>query len=382
MMDFYSLMAFVLVVFLAFANGANDVSKGIATLVGSGVTSYRKAILWGTAWTMVGGCLAVTFSLAIVQTFSDGILAGVVSNSPRLPLSVIIGATVWVLLASRFGLPVSTTHAIIGAVCGATFFASGVEGVQWDTLLHKVVYPLLLSPVLALALTFLSLPIYQRLLSGWPGYCVCVRPVKVVLAAPQGGKLFRILPSEPEVQTFSGSVEQCQGESGVVFTVTLNSFHWFTSGLVSLARGLNDAPKIVALMVALGLLGWTGLSQMTTTWGFVLVALGMGAGSWAAGLRVTEVLAERVVRMDALHGFTANITTAILVIFSTKLGFPVSTTHVSTGAILGTGLHQGSGHVRWNVVGEILLAWIVTIPGTGLLAAGTYWFLTHVSSDL
>ncbi len=110
--------------------------------------------------------------------------------------------------------------------------------------------------------------------------------------------------------------------------------------------------------------------------GYIGVALGMGLGSWLAGSKVTQVLAERVTRMDHLEDFSANLTTAILVTIAARFGLPVSTTHVSSCAIMGVGLRQGSDRINWKVVGEILLVWIVTLPVSGLLAAGCYFLFT------
>jgi len=368
------LIGIFLVALLAFANGSNDVSKGIATLVGSGVTDYRKAILWGTFWTVVGGLIGVAFSLAIVRTFTNGILSSEVNYSVSLPLAIITGAIGWILLASRLGLPVSTTHSIAGAICGAALMSVGVQGIQWDSLIHKVVLPLLLSPLLALLLTFLIFPLIRVGLSGWKGHCLCVLPAQRAQVVQQQGKALRVLPAEPGIMAFTGSVEQCEGQKALSLTVNLDSFHWLTSGLVSLARGLNDAPKMVALLMTVGLLNGTHSSHLLGQ-GFVAVAIGMGLGGWFAGRRVTKVLAERVTRMDHLQGFSANLTTAILVIMAAKFGLPVSTTHVSSCAIIGVGLRQGKEHINWSVVGEMVLAWMVTVPVSGLLAAGIYLLL-------
>lgn len=127
-----SIVAFVLLLALAFANGANDVSKAIATLVGSGVTGYRTAILWGTAWTVLGAVLSGVIATAMVKTFSQGLLAPGVSASPNLVVAVLVGAMLWVLVASRTGLPVSTTHALTGAIVGAGLLAFGREGLLWE----------------------------------------------------------------------------------------------------------------------------------------------------------------------------------------------------------------------------------------------------------
>ncbi len=376
MLDFTLLMGIFLVALLAFANGSNDVSKGIATLVGSGVTDYRRAILWGTLWTVIGGLLGLIFSLALVGTFTNGILSQGVTYSVWLPLAVMAGAMGWVLFASGLGLPVSTTHAIIGGLCGAALASTGIHGIQWGSLTQKVVLPLLLSPLLSLVLTFLILPLARRGLARWKGHCLCVLPAQPARVVQQGNSLL-VLTTESEVMAFTGSMDQCEGQKALSLTVNLDSLHWLTSGLVSLARGLNDAPKMVALLAILCLLNGTD-SPYLLGQGFVLVALGMGLGSWYAGRKVTRVLAERITRMDHLQGFSANLTTAILVILAARFGLPVSTTHVSSCAILGVGLREGKDQIRWKMVGEILLAWIVTLPISGLLAACSYLLLINL----
>ena len=150
------ILTFVLVLLLAFANGANDVSKAIATLVGSGVTDYRPAILWGTCWTVVGAGLSGVLATAMVKTFSQGLLASDAAASPALAPAVLTGAVLWVLVASWTGLPVSTTHALIGAIVGAGLVAFGSEGLVWTGIGKKIVLPLLLSPVLALTVAVLG----------------------------------------------------------------------------------------------------------------------------------------------------------------------------------------------------------------------------------
>jgi PiT family inorganic phosphate transporter len=377
MLDFTLLIGIFLVVLLAFANGANDVSKGIATLVGSGVTDYRKAIFWGAFWTVSGGLLGTIFSLTLVKTFTKDILSGDVNYSILLSFAVLGGTIAWVSLASRLGLPVSTTHSITGAICGAALVSIGLQGVQWSSLIHKIVLPLLLSPLLSLAVTFLIFPLLRRGLSGWEGHCLCVLPAQPAQVVQRHGNMLRVLPAEPGIMTFAGTAEECQGKKAVSLTLNLDSFHWLTSGLVSFARGLNDAPKIVALLVTFSLFNGMDSGYLLGQ-GFVAVALGMGLGSWLAGRRVTQVLAEKVTRMDHLQGFSANLTTAILVISAAKFGFPVSTTHVSSCAIMGVGLRQGKDRLDWKLVAEIILAWLMTLPMSGLLAAGIYWLLTSV----
>jgi PiT family inorganic phosphate transporter len=375
------LIGLFLIAALAFANGSNDVSKGIATLAGSGVTDYRKAILWGTVWTVIGGMLAVYLSKAMVKTFANGILSnpsGAIHDPPQaeplLPIAVMIGAMAWVLFASRTGLPVSTTHAITGAIAGAGLAALGLGGIQWNSLAHKVLWPLAMSPLLAMGIAFLIFPAIRRALSNWKGHCVCLLPVqKGHLAVEQNG-LIRMIPAQTEVIPIVDS-PQCDTPQVLSVRIGPDTFHWITSGLTSFARGLNDAPKMAALLVGLSLVPGGGSSSLMT-FGFAVVAVGMGLGSWIGGLRVTEVLAEKVTRMDHLEGFSANLTTSLLVTSAAHLGLPVSTTHVSSSAIIGMGLRKGSGLVNWKTVSEMVLAWVLTLPVTGLLSAGIYLLLT------
>ena len=171
-----SILTFTLVLSLAFANGANDVSKAIATLVGSGVTGYRTAILWGTIWTVFGAVLSGVLATAMVKTFSQGLLAPGVSASPNLVGAMLVGAMLWVLVASWTGLPVSTTHALTGAIVGAGLIAFGREGLLWEGIGKKIVLPLILSPLLALTLSLLLHPLMRRLASRWEGSCLCMMP--------------------------------------------------------------------------------------------------------------------------------------------------------------------------------------------------------------
>jgi PiT family inorganic phosphate transporter len=363
---------------LAFANGSNDVSKGIATLAGSGVTNYRTAILWGTAWTVVGGVLAVFISSAMVKTF-NGILAnasGTVRPSPTLAIAVMTGAMMWVLFASKAGLPVSTTHAIVGGLCGVGLTAKGCDGIQWSTLLPKVVIPLGLSPVVAMGMVFVLFPATRWLLSGWKGHCLCVVPVQTGHFVVDATGSVAVRSSTTEVKTVLDSPE-CDEPHVRSIRVGPDTFHWITSGLTSFARSLNDTPKMAFLLLGFSFIGGTSVPNMTGL-AFGLVAVSMGIGSFLGGRTVTEVLAEKVTRMDHQDGFTANLTTAVLVTAAANLGLPVSTTHVSASAIIGMGLRKGIDEVRWKTVWEMFAAWILTLPIAGLLSAGCWSLLSRL----
>ncbi|MBI2570351.1 MAG: inorganic phosphate transporter [Candidatus Schekmanbacteria bacterium] len=365
---------------LAYANGANDVSKGIATLVGSGVASYRHAMLWGAVWTGVGGWLGAIFAKGMLTTFGAGLRGPGVAPTLAGSLAALVGATGWVLVATRTGLPVSTTHAIVGSLGGVAVLAYGAGGMQWSTFGGKILLPLLMSPLLALAFTGLALRAGGPRTSGSNAAadCLCaeVAGVAVAEAGAPGVAAAVLLPGAPELRVARGSVGSCATEHPQALRLTLGHAHWATSGATSLARGMNDAPKIVALALAASALG-AGVTASTALL-FALVTAGMVAGSVLAGRRVTRVLAERVTPMDNREGFAANLVTAALVITGAVHGLPMSTTHVAAGGIFGAGAARGTLDTR--TLRDIVLAWVVTLPAAGLLGAASYAIASIFSS--
>lgn len=373
-----SIVAFVLLLALAFANGANDVSKAIATLVGSGVTGYRTAILWGTVWTVLGAVLSGVIATAMVKTFSQGLLAPGVSASPNLVVAVLVGAMLWVLVASRTGLPVSTTHALTGAIVGAGLLAFGREGLLWEGIGKKIVLPLILSPLLALALSLVLHPLTRRLAARWEGTCLCVMPTARALVMIDGQGATRTLFQTTTLgRPVMAVPAQCDRAGLNGLTVGLDSIHWCSSGLASLARGTNDAPKIAAmLLLGSAIASWPSVAAHSAA--IIGVAVAMGVGSYLGGLRVTKVLAEKVTQMNHSEGLSANLTTSSLVFVSALMGLPVSTTHVSSSAIIGIGLLKGVSAVRWTTVRDMVLAWVVTLPAAAFLSALAYLLLALI----
>lgn len=370
--------ALILVLALAFANGTNDVSKAIATLVGSGVTNYRTAILWGTAWTILGALLAAGIASAMVQTFSTGLIQSELAIPPAFGFAILIGAIAWVLVASRSGLPVSTTHALSGAIIGVGLTTFGTEGILWSPLMGKVVLPLLLSPALALVVSLLIHPVVRMVGDRWEGACLCLMPeYRAVVAVDACGVTRTLFQATGFGRPVAATPSHCDRANlaGLIFGP--DSIHWLSSGLASLARGTNDAPKIVAILLMGGTaMAWENpLAQVSA---FVGVAIAMGLGSFWGGLRVTQVLAEKVTPMNHLEGLSANVTTSSLVLISTTMGLPVSTTHVSSSAIVGIGLLKGLRAVRWSTVRDMVLAWVVTLPASGLLAGLVYVLLSKL----
>ena len=373
-----SLLACALAFALAFANGANDVSKAIATLVGSGVTDYRSAIAWGTVWTVIGAGVASFVASAMIKTFSHGLIQAGTIIGPTAPLAVLIGAMAWILFASRTGLPVSTTHALTGAIVGTGLIAFTGDGLIWAAIGKKIALPLLLSPLLALTLSLLIHPAIRALAKKWDGACLCVMPAsRALVAIDAHGNTRPLFQAVSLSRPIVAIPSQCDraGLRGLV--MGLDTIHWLSSGLASFARGTNDAPKIAAILViGSSVSTWPGSASQLVT--FAGIALAMGLGSYLGGLRVTKVLAENVTKMNHAEGLSANLTTSALVLASGSLGLPVSTTHISSSAIIGIGLLKGWKSVQWTTVRDMVLAWVVTLPASALLAGIAYLILTRI----
>lgn len=370
-----------LTLILAFANGSNDVSKGVATLVGSGVTNFRRAVVWGAIWTVAGGLFAAVASQQLVKAFSGSGLLATMPAGQGFLIAAAVGAIGWIAFASVTGLPVSTTHAITGALCGAGVMAAGFEGVKWGVVGQKFALPLAVSPLVSLGLMWALFPVVQFCFARLNNYCVCVEKLTVL----ECGDLSPLLETDkaaascrtPNYGTLIapsvivGASADCAIAPAVLSRLNMmDSLHWVSAGATSFARGLNDTPKILALSVVA-----IGLMNVSVGVFYVWVALAMGAGSLIAGLRVTETLARKVTPMNPTEGFAANLITAVLVGWASRLGLPVSTTHVSSSAIIGIGLRKGGQDVRWKTVRDMLLAWVVTLPVAALVAAGIYWLI-------
>jgi PiT family inorganic phosphate transporter len=364
----------LLVLALSYANGSNDVSKGIATLTGCGAATYRKALVWGTLWTMCGSLAAAVFSVKMVNTFAVGLLHNPETMGSIFPISVAFGAMAWVLFASLTGLPVSTTHAITGAICGVGIFSLGYKGVLWGTVISKIFIPLLISPFCGLILAFLIYPPLRLSMAKLYNWCVCFQPGREACPCnPANPEMALSSTLAPEVVVSTNEVCESSLFSPLKISIP-DIIHWLSSGLACFARGLNDAPKIVAIGLIIS------LSNYNQDFLFPMVAVAMGLGSYLGGLRVTKVLGEKVTKMNHTEGLGANLITAVLVSTAARFGLPVSTTHISSSAIIGIGLRHGRGGIYWKTVRIMILAWFVTLPVTGLLSGIVYYACLRILS--
>lgn len=351
-------LAIVLLGLLAAANGANDVSKGVATLAGSGVARYRAAIAWGAATTLAGCLLSGLLASQMLKLFSTGIVSE--APTPAFTLAVLCGTAGWVAIATVARLPVSTTHALVGSLVGAgLLFAPGA--VVWAALAQRVALPLLASIAISYALSA-ALNVAFREKAQPANECVCVG----VAELDAGAARLPVL----HVATCPSTAAASPSERGLL-RLDLSLLHWLSSGAVGFARGLNDTPKLVAVGAGLAASGVTAGALG------VFVAVTMFAGALAGGLRVAKVLGENVVKMSHREGLLANVATAGLVGFGANLGLPMSTTHVSTGSIAGIA-GADVGRLNRKTLRDLALAWTVTPVIGAAIAAAAYAVFSRV----
>ena len=338
------------VVVLAYTNGANDNFKGVATLFGSGTSRYRTALAWATVTTLAGSLLAMYFATGLVETFKGkGLVSDEITTSPRFLLAVSFGAAATVLVATRVGMPVSTTHALTGALIGAGLLAANGD-VRFQALGKLFVLPLLFAPLVAMLLAVMLYPAFSWL-RGRSGLscmtCVCVGNVsEVVLIRPDGSLVIARSGEALTVAEISECRTRYDGRAfGISAGPALDGLHYLSAGAVGFARGLNDTPKMVALLIA---------AQAVSVQGGLL-AVAIAVGGIISARRVADTMSRKITRLNPGQGLTANLITAFLVTTASKLGLPVSTTHVSVGSLFGIGVVNGTA--RRRTVLSILLAW-------------------------
>ncbi|HLF95210.1 MAG TPA: inorganic phosphate transporter [Planctomycetota bacterium] len=347
-----------IVLLVAYANGANDTFKGVATLFGSGTSSYPRALTWATVTTFAGSVTALFLAEKLVRAFSGrGLVPEALISGSGFLASVGVAAAGTVLLATFLSLPVSTTHALTGALVGAGLVLAGPE-LRWGALGTTFFLPLLLSPVAALALTLLLYPTLRwtaRRLGIRRESCICVNekwvPVGTGTVAAAPG--LEVAACDSRQDRYQGTVLAIDAERAV------NGAHYLSAGAVSFARGLNDTPKIVALLIASQALGLRS--------GMILVGAAMALGAIVHARRVGETMSRKITPLNHGQGVAANLVTAALVIAASRFGLPVSTTHVSCGSLFGIGMVTGKADRK--IVGSIVIAWVVTLPLAAALGA-------------
>ncbi|MEL6493953.1 MAG: inorganic phosphate transporter [Cyanobacteria bacterium J06623_7] len=358
---------FAATVFLAYANGANDNFKGVATLFGSKTTNYKVAIWWATATTFAGSLCSVLFATALLKSFSGkGLVPDAIADTGSFHLAVALGAAITVILATITGFPISTTHGITGALTGAGLAAIGTE-LNFAALGKSYFIPLLLSPLIAigLGLGLYSLLHYGRTALGIKeAWCVCAGNKSELI--PVGSEVAFAQNSEFSIDTIKNCDRQYVGNFwGIESQKLVDICHFLSAGAVSFARGLNDTPKIVALLLT--------VTAFSIQGGMLAVGLGMAVGGLLNARKVAQTVSNKITTLNPGRGLAANIATGFLVIFASRLGVPVSTTHVSVGSIFGVGVISRTAHI--GMFSKVLSSWVLTLPIAAGISAIAYLVL-------
>jgi inorganic phosphate transporter, PiT family len=358
--------------FLAYSNGANDNFKGVASLFGSRTTGYRTAIWWATATTFAGSIASMMLAQALLAKFSGrGIVPDRIAGSESFVLAVGLGAGLTVIVATLTGFPVSTTHALTGAIVGAGLVAVGA-GVNIQSVRAGFLLPLALSPILALVMAvgfYLVLRFLRLTLGITKEWCVCVGETQQVVPIPQPASVMALQGTLPFTVTVSaGKPSECAERYtgaflGIRSQTIIDVAHFLSAGIIGFARGLNDTPKIAAMLLV--------VRALDIRAGIVAVAVAIAVGGLLNAGRVAETMSHRITGMNHGQALAANLSTGFLVILATRYGLPVSTTHVSVGSLFGIGLIARKANV--GVVLGVVLSWLLTLPCAALISGLVYW---------
>ncbi len=356
-----------LALFVAFSNGANDNFKGFATVWGSDTLRYRPALALATLATLAGSLASVVLAHGLLQQFSGkGMVPDAVASAPLFIMAVAAGTAATVLLATRMGLPISTTHALIGALVGAGLSQNGAE-VHFNTLAQSFLLPLLLSPVLAALLGAMVVRLMRK--ASPRQDCACV-----VLPVPATQSATAILPRHalqaPRILIASDAVcEKLDTPVRVSVSRGMDRLHIGSAMLICFARAVNDTPKLAALLMA--------AQAFHAQLSIALVGVAMAIGGLLFSGRVAQTMSRDLTQMDHAQGLGANAITAGLVLLASNFGLPVSTTHVALGSIAGVG--AGSHTLNWPTLRKVLLSWVATLPLSLLIAGAAFQLLQAVA---
>jgi PiT family inorganic phosphate transporter len=342
----YVLAIIVIAFAFDFINGFHDSANSIATIVGTRVLSPFAAVVWAAVF---------NFSALFVSNgaVAKAVSAGYIDTSivePNVILAALLGAIVWNLITWFYGIPSSSSHALIGGLAGAALSKAGFDGItfgrKWIETLTAIVVSPLLGALMGFLLMLFIFNVFQRF-----------TPAKIDRVFRRGQLL--------------------------------------SSGLLSLAHGSNDAQKTMGIIVGLlasapvqaVMVGKTGLLHhlyipspkvMPPLWVESMAYLAISLGTLFGGWRIVHTMGSRITRLRPVSGFCAETGGGLVILLASFFGIPVSTTHTITGAIVGVGATNRFNAVRWGIAGRIVWAWVVTIPASGLMAAASYWILRAV----
>ncbi len=325
MHDFFIIALIAIALFFDYTNGFHDSANAIATVVSTRALSPRMALLMAASLNIVGAF----FTTHVAATVGKGIVPPEAVNE-RVILAALLGAITWNLVTWYLGIPSSSSHALIGGIAGAGVFSAGFQTVNWSNILFKILSPAVWSCVLGLTAGFSLMVLFNHLF--------------FKNSPSQMNKVFRKL--------------QVLSAAGMAF-----------------AHGTSDAQKTMGI-ITMALVSKGILRDFSIpSWVIYACALVMGLGTAAGGWRIIKTIGMRVIKIEPVQGFCAETCAATSILIAAHLGMPVSSTHVISSAIMGVGASRRLSAVRWGVAGNIVIAWLLTIPAAALLAGFFTLFL-------
>lgn len=337
MFDPLVLLLIVLALSIAFdfINGFHDTANAIATVVATRVMTPSQAIIMAASLNFIGAMTGT----AVAKTIASGLVSPeIITQHEYTIVAALLAAIAWNLFTWFYGIPSSSSHALIGGIIGAAVAATGsFAAPKWDVVLMKVILPLILSPIIGFVATLVLMVFLLR-------------------------AFMKRTPS------------QVQG--------TFGKLQIFSSAFMAFSHGSNDAQKTMGIMT-LAVATYQYQSHATPimqdlpipTWIKLTAAIAMGLGTATGGWRVIKTMGHKLAKIQPIHGFAAETAAATIIEAASRFGFPLSTTHVISSAILGAGASRGKSAVRWNIAGNIVTAWVLTIPICMLLAAAFFTLL-------
>ena len=318
-----------------FTNGFHDTGNAMATSIATGALKPKTAVALSASLNLVGAFLSVEVARSVGSGIVNLDRIDVTSNGPALMLIVftgLVGGILWNVLTWLLGLPSSSSHALFGGLIGSAVVAIGFDGVQWMGVLSKIIVPAVLSPVIA-----------------------------AIVSATGTWLVYRIAAPVADERKHSGF------RKGQVATASL----------MSLAHGTNDAQKTMGVIfLALVASGSLNSDDAIPLWVKAACALAIALGTSLGGWRIIRTLGKGIVEVDTPQGVAADGASAAIILTSSHFGMALSTTHVASGSILGSGLGRKGAEVRWSVAGRMVVAWLITLPAAAIVGALT-WLIGH-----
>ncbi|GAB3394437.1 inorganic phosphate transporter [Humibacter soli] len=317
-------------IFFDFTNGFHDTANAMATSVATGALRPKVAVLISAVLNLVGAFL----STAVAKTVSEGILnesanTGLPNITVPLIFAGLVGAILWNLGTWLLGLPSSSTHALFGGLIGAAIIGAGVNSVNWVGVVSKIILPAVLSPFIAGAVALVATFLVYRI---------------------------------TRMATAAGS------------TTAFRRGQTVSASMVSLAHGTNDAQKTMGIItLTLIVAGYQQAATGPQIWVILLSGLAIGLGTYLGGWRIMRTVGKRITDVRAPQGFAAETSSAATILTSSALGFPLSTTQVTSGAVVGAGLGKKLASVHWGMVSKIVTGWVITLPSAAVVGALAAW---------